>query len=349
VAVAPAPKGTEPPPRAGDQADGDQADGDQADGREEMTPVVDLLPDPSSTPIGDRLCILFLSAFAVIVPVLTIRTKSANIARDVVLGVSYTLPTMLLVQNANERAHTKWFRGECAVLVVGVLFQLLWMTFLADKSPRGVAFYAIALSMTLPLVRNSCRGNKSRADRRRISLLIAVAWGQFVLYLIAEGIAFYVFIPNPLLRFQGFGAVLSAPLLCSCFVIGMLKMDRKKVIEHNVPYAVAQSWALNFSVLGSSYLAARVLAVAFFYGDEYLLVVQSFLALFCSIVLWMISQISRRITTAHDEMVFMFPGFFALVGDTRRSHIPTRTYTHTNPHIRTHTHKHTHTHTQAHT
>jgi hypothetical protein len=47
-----------------------------------------------------------------------IRTLPATLLRNIVLGVSYTLPMTLLVWNADERAHTKWFWGECAVLVV---------------------------------------------------------------------------------------------------------------------------------------------------------------------------------------------------------------------------------------
>jgi hypothetical protein len=235
--------------------------------------------------------------------------------RDVVLGVSYSLPTMLLVHNADERAHTKWFRGECAVLVVCVIFQQVWMTMLPEMSPRGVAFVSIAVSMTLPLLRLSCRGTESRDERRRITRLIAVAWGQFTLYVIGEGFAFYIFIPNPVLQFQGKGAILSLALFCVFFVVGMLKIDRKESIEHSVPYAVAHSWALNFSVIGSNYLAVRVLGTAF-YGVQYLLVVQIFLSLFGTVMLWIFSQTSGRVTTARDEMVYMFPGFFALVGGT---------------------------------
>jgi hypothetical protein len=75
--------------------------------------------------------------------------------RNVVLGVSYTLPTTLLVWNADERAHTKWFWGECAVILVCVIHNHLTMTMLPDLSSRFVAFLGLAMSITLPLLRMS--------------------------------------------------------------------------------------------------------------------------------------------------------------------------------------------------
>jgi hypothetical protein len=116
------PEGSDLPPRVGGQADGG----------EEMTPVVDPLPDSSFTPVEDRLCILLLLTTAVFVPILTIRTLPATMMRNIVLGVSYTLPTTLLVWNADERAHTKWFCGECAVILVCVIHNHLTMTMLPD-------------------------------------------------------------------------------------------------------------------------------------------------------------------------------------------------------------------------
>jgi hypothetical protein len=117
------------------------------------------------------------------------------------------------------------------------------------------------MAMTLPLLRMACRGTASREDRRRITRLIAVAWCQFALYLVGEGSI--IFFPAPLARFKGKGGILTDPILSAGFVIGMLNLDRKAVIEDSVSYAVAHSWALHFSVIGSSYLAARSLDIAF--------------------------------------------------------------------------------------
>jgi hypothetical protein len=126
----------------------------------------------------------------------------------------------------------------------------------------------------------------------------------------------------------------------------MVRLDQNTVIKHSVPYAVAHSWALHFSVLGSSYLAARIITR----GSQYLVVVQIALSLFGTVMMWVFSRISRRITTVRDEVVYMFPGFFALVGLTETiTHTHTHTHTHTQTHTHTCTRIHTHTHTYKHT
>jgi hypothetical protein len=114
------------------------------------------------------------------------------------------------------------------------------------------------------------------------------------------------------LAFEGKDVVMSGPILCAGFVVRMLHLDRKEVIEHSVVYAVAYAWALHFSVLGSSYFL-RMLRVMFVFIPEYVLIVQISLSLFGSVMLWVFSRISRRITTMRDEVVYMFAGFFALV------------------------------------
>jgi hypothetical protein len=285
---------------------------DHAAGRDEILPPVDPLPNSSFVPIGDRLCILLLSTLVVFVPVLTIKTSPTRVMRDIVIGVSYTLPTTLLVLNADKSAHTKWFWGECAVVVVCVIYNHLTMTLLPDKSPRLVAFLGLAMAITLPLLRISCRGSASRDERRRIFRLIAAAWGQLALYLVSEGIMGLFFFNPSWTASNGLYVVMSGPILCAGFVVRMLHLDRKEVIEHSVVYAVAYSWALHFSVLGSSYFL-RMLRVMFSFNPQYVLIVQIFLSLFGSVMLWIFSRISRRITTMRDEVVYMFPGFFALV------------------------------------
>jgi ABC-type nickel/cobalt efflux system permease component RcnA len=71
------------------------------------------------------------------------------------------------------------------------------------------------------------------------------------------------------------------------------------------------------------------------------------------VVLSVLSRVSGRIATMHEQGLFMFPGFYALVR-CASTHVNkyTNTYrrTHTNTHKHTHTHTHsTHTHTHTHT
>jgi hypothetical protein len=122
------------------------------------------------------------------------------------------------------------------------------MTVSPDKSPRGIGFIGIAMSITLPLLRMSCRGTESREERRRITRLIAVAWCQFALYLIGEGTI--TFFPAPLARFKGTAIILSGPILCAGFVVGMLILDRKAVIEPSVPYVRVLNFSVLFELLG---------------------------------------------------------------------------------------------------
>jgi hypothetical protein len=182
------------------------------------------------------------------------------------------------------------------------------------------------MSITLPLLialrRRRCR---------RSFLIILTIWSQAFCH--GFGNSFPNFVTGGL----GRGVTFVAAIACSGFILTMLYLDRKVDIEYSVPYAVTCSLALNAAVLGASYIMA-----IFYRFDSWLdsafgvsstLVSQIALSIFGSVLLFVISIVSKRITTVRDEAIFTLPGFFAVV---HCANIP-----HTHTHIHAHTHART--------
>jgi hypothetical protein len=122
---------------------------------------------------------------------------------------------------------------------------------------------------------------------------------------------------------RGVGSLWSCGVVaCAGFVIALFYLDRDLVVEHSVPYAMAYVWALTASVLGASYILGlfsrfdTAISTVFSAGavDFSALVNQAALTIFSSLVLWVCSQVTGRITTEHHHTVFRFPALFALVG-----------------------------------
>jgi hypothetical protein len=141
-------------------------------------------------------------------------------------------------------------------------------------------------------------------------LIILTIWSQAFCH--GFGNSFPNFVTGGL----GRGVTFVAAIACSGLILTMLYLDRNVDIEYSVPYAVTCSLALNAAVLGASYIMA-----IFYRFDSWLdsafgvsstLVSQIALSIFGSVLLFIISIVSKRITTVRDEAIFTLPGFFAV-------------------------------------
>jgi hypothetical protein len=304
----PASKDTVAPPFAGDQEGG----------QDETVPVVDDLPEFSST--MERLCILLLSVLAVFVPAYIIKTVPTTLISEFIVGLTFALPTTVLVWKADESAHTKRFWGEILLFLFCILMsntQFLGLISYAH-GPRFVGTFTFAWSITIPLVllRDNTPGDKR--NRRRRIMLVVLAWGHFVTHTAGDMTYFFGVYMQDLEKNPFINRI--TLLLWVCFTLfvsagflsAMLHRDRKEHIEHSVPYAAAYSWTLNLTIMGSSFLLGIVSRMDFTSLGGVLLR-QVVLSTYNTLTLWMFSRISSRIWTVREEILYMLPGFFATV------------------------------------
>jgi uncharacterized membrane protein YjjB (DUF3815 family) len=159
-----------------------------------------------------------------------------------------------------------------------------------------------------------CRRDRAPGDRNRAALLLLTGLFQVFFYT-GEAISVVDFADERDVRNSSLWSI--GVVACAGFVVMMFCMDRKKKIEHSVPYAVAYAWALSASVLGASYILGLFYRfdtlIDSLIGQYSLLVSQVALTLLSSLVLWVFDQVSERITTTRDYIAFMLPGLFAMV------------------------------------
>jgi hypothetical protein len=236
------------------------------------------------------------------------------IISDVIIGLTCVLPTTMCISKADGGANTKWFWGEI-VSILGTFIAFLFALnrrYIQASPARLLAYFVVAVTITVTCLRAMCRRDRAPGDRRRAALLLLTGLCQFLFY-------FGEFLLSEIVT-----SVIETTSLWSIGVVGsaafvgvMFWMDRNEKLEHSVPYAVAYAWALSASVLGASYIIGLFYRfdtlISSVFGQSSLLVSQVALTLFSSLVLSVFGKVSRRVTTARDHTAFMFPGLFAVV------------------------------------
>jgi hypothetical protein len=159
---------------------------DQGEVGGEATATVDRLPEFSF--LVERLCMFHLLAIVVFVPALAIGTPFAKTMSNVLIGLTFVLPTTIMVWKAGRSTHTKWFWGEAAVIIVSVAIFVIQYVYIfgfvmLKAVSRCFAYFVFALPITQALPRVLCRGLPAR-EETRIVLLFLAANGQVLIYLV---------------------------------------------------------------------------------------------------------------------------------------------------------------------
>jgi hypothetical protein len=269
------------------------------------------------------------------------------VCSGVTIAVTCVLPITMCVREAEGSQTTKECWAETLLLLANYAFDIKYSDSIYSlsnaydtKYSRLLAYFVFPLSILLLSLRaqliRRCQcwlkchfpPCQSKGDGRRLLLLFLAGLGQVGFY----GVDVFGYGPVELWQIgggvSGIGAGIlwsGGVVLCAGFVILMFWLDRAVVIEHSVPYAMAYVWALSTSVLGASYILGLFhrfdasISRTFSTGPEgravdfSTLATPAALTLFSSLVLWVCSQVTGRVTTEHNYNVWGFPALFALV------------------------------------